>query len=119
MRRTLSPIQRERLYHWYPALITAVMAWTLFTIVGHTPFVRSLALSIVILAVSIALRRLGAAFAIIGGIAFALSPAFWAQTGGTPTPNSLFVLQLAAAATAVALFILFLRRRLFSLLSSD
>lgn len=104
--------QQQRLSHWYPALISGGIAFALFVFVGQTPILRAIALMGIVIGVTLMMRRLGAAYAISGGLALAFSPAFWSQTGGTPTQNSTLIVLLMAVGGIAAILIFGLSRRL-------
>lgn len=80
-----------------PALFCALLTLVLFMFVGQTPFIRAVGLAMVIAAITLTLRRLGAWLAMIGGLALAFSPAFWSQTGGTESGAPIMALVLGAA----------------------
>ncbi len=77
----LMMLQRESLLYWLPGVVAGVLAWLLFILLGSTPLIRASGLALVIVGMTMTLRRSGAVLAIIGGLALALSPAFWSQTG--------------------------------------
>jgi hypothetical protein len=107
---TLTPSQRQLLAYWLPALIGGAIAWLTFIAIGQTPLVRASGLALVIVGVSITLRRFGAAFAVTGGLALAYCPAFWSQTGGGQNAPATIVLAVIIAGVTVALIIGFAKR---------
>lgn len=108
----LTTEQRRRvLMYWLPALVAGLIAWVAFVAFGQTPPFRAGALGLVIIGISLTMRRLGALLAITGGLALAFSPAFWSQTGGTESANPLVVVGVLALAVGVALFAAFLGKR--------
>ncbi len=106
--------QHARISYWLPALLTGSVAGLLFWLVGETPPLRAAALAIVIVGVALSVRRLGWGYAVLGGLALALSPTYWAQTGGGPTLNGWLVLLFMVSAGGVALLLLFTSKRLFA-----
>ncbi len=79
-----------------PSLLAGILSLLCFVVIGQTPLIRALGLAVSIVGVSLALRRFGSALAILGSLAFALSPAFWSQTGGT-TPEPVIGILLVVA----------------------
>lgn len=106
--------QHARISHWLPALLTGTFAGGVFWGVGETPLLRAVALAIVVAGVALSVRRLGWGYAVLGGLALAFSPAYWAQTGGGPTLNAWLVLLFMLAAGGAAAFLLVTRRQLFA-----
>lgn len=100
---SLTAEQRTQLRYWAPALVSGVIAWLAFMLIGHTPLIRSLGLTAVIIGMTMTLRPMGPVLAITGGLALAFSPAFWIQTGGAERLNPLEVFGGALAAGVVAL----------------
>lgn len=74
--------RRQMVTYWLPVVAAGGAAWLAFVSLGHTSPVRASGLALVIAGMALALRRWGAALAVIGGLALAFSPAFWSQTGG-------------------------------------
>jgi hypothetical protein len=68
--------------HWLPAITAGTLAWLAFLSIGNTPLIRASGLALTIVGITLSLRRMGAALAVIGGLTLAFSPAFWSQTGG-------------------------------------
>jgi hypothetical protein len=101
----LTPEQKQRLNYWLPSLIAGAVAWAAFILIGHTPFVRASGMAVAVVGMTLALRTMGAPLAIIGGLALAFSPSFWAQTGGTEllSPVLVAVTLLAGVGVAVAI----------------
>ncbi|RMF80625.1 MAG: hypothetical protein D6737_07490 [Chloroflexi bacterium] len=91
-------------YLW-PALFAGLLSWGIFTLLGSTPLIRASGLALVIIGMTLILRRLGEFLAIIGGLALALSEAFWSQTGGNESLNELSVV-LAMLLAAFVGFVL-------------
>lgn len=87
--------------YWLPALAAGAGAWAVFMILGGTPLIRAGGLALVIVAMALALRPMGAVLSIIGAFALAFCPAFWIQTGGAESlsPPAVF------AGLAAALFL--------------
>ena len=114
---SLSQQQREQARDLLPAALAGAIAWIVFILLGQTPLVRASGLALVIVGMAMALRPMGGALSIIGGLALAFSPAFWAQTGGAESLDPLEVsLALALAlvgflATAAFARYIFLRGR--------
>ncbi|NWF68224.1 MAG: hypothetical protein HXY40_03990 [Chloroflexi bacterium] len=77
-----------------PAVISGAVTLALFTLIGATPFIRAAGLALVIAAMTLTLRRLGAWLAVSGGLALAFTPAFWSQTGGPPSGAPIMALVL-------------------------
>lgn len=99
----LSSHQRQSVHYLWPALLSGGIAWLLFLFIGQTPLIRATGLALVIVGVALTLRRLGAAFAITGGLALALSPAFWSQTGGGESTGIAAIVLALGIATTVAI----------------
>lgn len=109
----ISPaLMPQRLFwvrYWLPPVIAGGIAWLLF-LLASTPLVRASGLALVIVGITLALRRLGAFISIIGGLSLALCPAFWSQTGGGEGTPATIVLALGIAGL-IALSGSFLTRR--------
>lgn len=88
---------------WLPALANGLLVWLLLLIPGQTPLLRATGLALVIVGVTLALRRMGSLLAMIGGLSLALSPAFWSQTGGSEGEPATIVIALAVAVITVAI----------------
>jgi hypothetical protein len=86
---------------WSPALLNGGLVWVLLLILGQTPLMRATGLALVIVGVTLALRRMGSVLSIIGGLALALSPVFWSQTGGGQGEPATIVLAVGAASMTV------------------
>lgn len=109
--------QCRTLHYWLPGLIAGLLSWLAFISLGQTSIIRASGLALVIVGMTMTLRRSGAVLAAIGGLALALSPAFWSQTGGAADLS----LPLTAAVLAVVGFVTLLvmrfsRRRVLSLI---
>lgn len=100
-RLQLDESQNLLLKFWLPALANGGIVWLLLLFVGHTPLVRATGLALVIVGVSLSLRRMGALLSMVGGLALALSPIFWSQTGGSEGQPATIVLAVAAAGLTV------------------
>lgn len=74
--------RQDILDYWGPALAAGLCAWLIYLALGHTPLIRATGLALVVVGVGLSLRRWGALLSFLGVMAFALSPAFWSQTGG-------------------------------------
>lgn len=107
----ISPAQRALAHYLFPAVLCGFIAWLTLIIVGNTPLIRATGLALGVIGVSLTLRRLGALFAVAGGLALAYSPAFWLQSGGAESllPATI-VIALAAAGGIVGLFTLLIHR---------
>ena len=113
MMQTFMHDQTPRVRHVYPALLAAGTVWLAFMILGNTPIIRSTALAIVIVAISLTLRQLGSALSYLGGVVFGFSPVYWSQSGGSAPSNEwALVAYLLVAVFAVAV-IAIVGRRLF------
>lgn len=101
----LTPEQKQRVDYWLPSLIAGAIAWAAFIFIGQTPIVRASGMAVAVIGMALALRTMGAPLAIIGGLALAFSPSFWAQTGGSEllSPALVAVTVLAGAGVAVAI----------------
>lgn len=86
---------------WSPALMNGALVWVLLLILGQTPLMRASGLALVITGVTLALRRMGSLLSIVGGLALALSPVFWSQTGGGQGEPATIVIAVAAASVTV------------------
>lgn len=103
---SLTKQQRDRVRYFLPAGAAGAGAWAAFMLLGHTPFIRASGLALVVVGMALALRPFGAALAVIGALALAFSPSFWAQTGGAESlnPGEVFVaLALAVVGGGLAL----------------
>ncbi|MBC7870283.1 MAG: hypothetical protein H7Y09_05540 [Chitinophagaceae bacterium] len=97
--------------YWLPAFIGGTLAWIAFVTSGQTPFVRATGLALVVVGVTLTLRRLGALLALTGGLALAFSPAFWSQTGGGDSIGTATTVVALAAASLAAIIIIQLSNR--------
>jgi hypothetical protein len=95
-RLALTPQRLFWVRYWLPSVVAGGTAWLLF-LLADTPLVRASGLALVIAGITLALRRLGAFIAVVGGLTLALCPAFWAQTGGGEGNPATIVLALAIA----------------------
>jgi hypothetical protein len=107
----LSDPQRQQVMYWLPAMAAGGIAWLAFMALGQTPLIRASGLALVILAMGLILRPMGAALTVIGGLALAFCPAFWAQTGGAEMLEPVEVIAALGAAGVAALAIVFLSRK--------
>ena len=102
--------------YWGPALAAGVCAWLVYMLLGHTPLIRASGLALVVVGVGLSLRRWGALLSFLGVMAFALSPAFWSQTGGAERLSLPAVLAaFAVAALGVLLATRLTQRRALAL----
>ncbi|MBN8592607.1 MAG: hypothetical protein J0M33_12655 [Anaerolineae bacterium] len=83
MFKRLSTTEQQLLWKWGPTLLASMLATLIFIVIGQTPVIRALALGGAIAGVTAALRPFGGWLALVGGLALALTPAFWSQTGGS------------------------------------
>ncbi len=88
---------------WLPALANGFLVWVLLLLPGQTPLLRASGLALVIVGVTLALRRMGSLLAIVGGLSLALSPAFWSQTGGADGEPATIVIALGLAVVTVGI----------------
>jgi hypothetical protein len=95
---------------WLPSLLSAGLVWLLLLYIGQTPLSRATGLALVIMGVTLALRRMGSALSVVGGLALAFSPAFWAQTGGGQGEPAAIVIAAGVAAVFVLLVALLSKR---------
>lgn len=95
--------------YWLPPVMAGGIAWLLF-LLANTPLVRASGLALVIVGITLALRRLGAFISVVGGLTLALCPAFWSQTGGSEGTPATIVLAIGIAGV-IALIGSFLTRR--------
>jgi hypothetical protein len=95
---------------WTPALINGAIVWALLMILGDTPVIRATGLALVIVGVTLALRRMGSALSMVGGLTLALSPIFWSQTGGGVGSPATIVIALGAASAIVVVTALLSKR---------
>lgn len=90
------------LKYWFPALASGLVTWFLFLILENAPIVRASGLALVVVGVGLALRRMGAAFAFLGSMTLALSPAFWSQgQGGVGSPATIIIAVVMAGGILV------------------
>ncbi len=87
---------RSLLGYALSALLSGALTLLLYVSVGQTPFVRAFGLALVVGAMTLTLRRMGAWLAVIGGLALAFSPAFWSQRGGPESGAPIMALVLGA-----------------------
>lgn len=106
----LTNSQRQIVWYWLPSFAAALITGAAFITLGHTPVVRALALAATVAGVAASLRRFGAALAVIGGLAFAFSPAFWSQTGGGDSSAFIMIALFLVIATVVVMLLVFLGR---------
>ncbi len=111
--RLFTAAQRERVVYWLPAVLAGIVAMVTFAVVGQTPLLRAAAMSVVIVGVSLSLRRLGSLLAFAGGLILAFCPAYWQQTGGPDTISLWVVLAFLGVGGGLALLILRFSRHLF------
>lgn len=97
----LSTEQRLLLRKWFPAGLSAAIAWLLMLIVGETPIARASGLALAIFGVTAGMRQMGFVASIAGGLTLALCPVFWSQTGGGQSQPSTIVLAASAAGLAM------------------
>lgn len=98
-----------RLEYWLPSLIASAIAGMAYIVIGHTPLVRAGGLALIIFGMALALRPMGALYALIGALTFAFCSAFWSQTGGgesLPLESVILVMLLALVGTVVFIFAL-------------
>lgn len=105
--------QSERLHYWYPALLAGLTTFAAYLVIGQTPMLRAAALSVVIVGISLSMRRLGAPLAYIAGLILGFSPAYWSQTGGPPSVSAWLVLMFIMTAGGLALLMLWWSERVF------
>lgn len=94
----LNESQKQVLRQWLPALIAGGCAWVAFILFGETPIVRASGLALVIIGLTLALRQMGAALSLAGGLTLAFSAAFWFQTGGGDAGPATIVIAVVVAA---------------------
>ncbi|MFZ4826278.1 MAG: hypothetical protein ACOYLB_02885 [Phototrophicaceae bacterium] len=102
------PHLSEQIPYWIPPLISGLIAFLLFTLLGHAPLLRAGAMSIAVIGVTASLRSLGKLLCIVGGLSFALSPISWSQTSGNLSVDSLSVGYVLVFAFGVAIITFFL-----------
>ena len=103
--------RQQRIFRfWLPCVLSGGIAALLLVGLGQTPIVRALGLGLVIVGMALALRRMGSALALTGGLTLCLSPAFWTQTGGAQGEPATIVLAVGAAGLAVLLAVLLSQR---------
>jgi hypothetical protein len=105
--------QMPRLLHIYPAALAAGTVWLAFALLGNTPLIRTTALALVIMAISLTLRQLGPTLSYLGGVVFGFSPVYWSQAGGTAPGNEWELLLFGLAAIIAVGAVSLLGRRLF------
>lgn len=91
-------------YYWSPSLVAGALVWVAFLLIGETPLIRAGGLTLTIVGITLALRRMGAFLSLIGGLTLAFSPAFWSQTGGAQSllPATTVLATLIAGVSAIA-----------------
>jgi hypothetical protein len=95
---------------WLPSLLNAGLVWFLLLYLGQTPLSRATGLALVIMGVTLALRRMGSILSVVGGLALAFSPVFWSQTGGGQGDPADIVIAAGVAAIVVLLTALLSKR---------
>lgn len=101
---------RDTLKYVAPAALAAVVAFVTFTLIGSTPLLRALGLSAAVAGVALTVRSMGALMSLVGGLALAFSPAYWAQTGGGGSTPATIVLALGAGAVLALVVIILVQR---------
>lgn len=101
----ITTIQRQWIAYWLPALVAAGLAAVAFIMLGHTPPVRALGLAGAVAGITLTVRRLGGVLAVMGGLALAFSPAFWSQTGGSPSSTLETIAVLLGIVAVVSTFV--------------
>ena len=107
----ISAQQRQQARDWLPALFVGGIAWIVFIAIGHTPLIRASGMALAVIGMALALRPMGTALSVIGGLALAFSPSFWIQTGGAESLNLLEVVAALVAAAVAAGAVLLLSKR--------
>lgn len=107
----LMETRRATLIYWYPAVLSSALAWLAFVTVGETPLIRATGLALAVAGVAMTLRSWGAILAVIGSLALAFGPAFWAQTGGGASLGPATITLGLAAAFVVSGAAILLGRR--------
>lgn len=102
---------RNRLIGWLPGLVAGIIAWVAFILIGDTPLIRASGMAFAIAGVTLALKRWSPLLAVAGGLALAVSPAFWLQTGGADSFGLGIVLVALTLATGAAIITIYLSKR--------
>lgn len=102
--------QRQLVRHWFPACLTAAIAWLLMLFIGETPVARATGLALAIFGVTAGMRQMGFVASIAGGLTLALCPVFWSQTGGGSSQPATIVIAVGAAGLAMLAASRLLRR---------
>ncbi|MBK8026568.1 MAG: hypothetical protein IPK19_35555 [Chloroflexi bacterium] len=102
---------RQQVRRWLPALVAGVIAWIAFVALGSTPVIRASGMAAAVVGMAMALRPMGPALALVGGLALAFSPSFWIQTGGAQSLDAGEVAATFLAASAAAAILMVLTRR--------
>jgi len=110
MRSFFDQEQIRLIKFWLPGFVTGGFVWLLLLFLVSTPIVRASGLALVIVGMTSALRRMGTAVAVIGGLTLAFSPVFWSQAGGGQGQPATIVLALIAGMITVALVIVISKR---------
>jgi hypothetical protein len=105
---------RERVQYWVPPAAAGAAAWVAFMVVGDTPLIRASGLALIVAGMALALRHMGAVLSVIGALALAFCPAFWAQTGGAEMLQPLEVIGALAASLVAGLLAVALSRQRFA-----
>ncbi|MBI5671382.1 MAG: hypothetical protein HZC41_25600 [Chloroflexi bacterium] len=109
--RDLQSRLHQLLPDYLPALVAGLLATAAFVLLGSTPLARALGLALAVAGVTVALQRFGGALAVIGGLALAFSPVFWAQTGGGEQPLLTLILALLVLAVVLTGLLLVVSKR--------
>ncbi len=110
MTDTLEFSARDTLKYVAPAALAAVIAFVAFTLIGSTPLLRAMGLSAAVSGVALTVRSMGALMSLVGGLAIAFSPAYWAQAGGGGSAPATIVLALGAGAVLALILIILVQR---------
>jgi hypothetical protein len=109
----LTEQQAQRARYWIPPLMAGGIAWVTFLVLGSTPVIRASGLALVIVGMGAILRPMTAPLTVVGALALAFSPAFWAQTGGAERLNPLSVFLALAGAGALGASTLYFSKKPF------
>lgn len=109
---------RDTLKYLAPAVLAAFGAFMAFTLIGGTPLLRALGLSAAVAGVALTVRNMGALMSLVGGLAIAFSPAYWAQTGGGGSTPATIVLALGAGAILALVIVILVQRPYVALVAA-
>ncbi|MBW4436889.1 MAG: hypothetical protein KME04_07120 [Pleurocapsa minor GSE-CHR-MK-17-07R] len=108
---------RARVQYWVPSIAAGAVSWITFLVLGETPLIRASGLALIVVGMALALRHMGAVLSVVGALALAFCPAFWAQTGGAEMLQPLEVIAALAASLVGGVLVVTLSKQRFAALA--